>query len=448
MSSAPSIKPTQRTTPPPPLPRAACVYGDSTTFPYEGNFIETVRHAVDCGVSLLTAQHAIQRAIGRVSDLDRAKHMERARLEAMSTTLKRTLAIEMAPGAERLLRAGSRILDASRVAIDVEITALEGAAAAEIGRSRKSADDARASARRALETFLLHHDLPGSEVALRLTAEEERYAAEAHVATPFGVEASFELQIPQAHEWGRPRRVGELNPGTEVHVPLESGLFFKKVAVQPVLLDRLFIASLRVGLSRGAIVLRRQATSGAGYKIDFDATTDRTKVIIERLGEDGSETPDPVQTLAGEDAVHVLRLWQRILDSTEELQKRRHVMTRAVYDGHAITELDEPRLIAERLVKFLTPVVREISQRSGAPGELVLRRDLRAGRREEIYITKAELHEKVLTLSPPLRSVFEPFELDSPRSPRAPAASVPAYEEIEAEEVLELSQSALMPAQA
>jgi hypothetical protein len=349
----------------------------------------------------------------------------------------------MAPGAERILRAGARILDAARIAIDGELLALDTTASNEIGRARASAEEARVAAQRALETFLLHHDLPGSEVGLRLTAEGERYAAHAKVATPFGIEASFELQIPEAHEWGHHVRVGDLNAGTEVHLPLESGLFFKKVAVQPVKLDRLFVTALHVGAVRGAMTLRRQPAAGAGYKIDFDASRDRTRVLIARLGEDGMETPDPVQELSGEDAVHVLRLWQRVLDSTEELSRRRHAMTSATFDGNPIKLFDEPSQIAEKLIRFLTPIVREISQRSGAPGELVLRRDVRAGRRDEIYLTKAELQEKVMTLPPLLRSVFEPFELDSPRSPRAPAPSLAAYEEVEAHEAVELSSSAL-----
>jgi hypothetical protein len=59
-------------------------------------------------------------------------------------------------------------------------------------------------------------------------------------------------------------------------------------------------------------------------------------------------------------------------------------MTRATYEGHAISDLDEPRLIAGRMVAVLAPIVRDIADRSGAPGELVLRRDVRAGRREEV----------------------------------------------------------------
>jgi hypothetical protein len=114
-------------------------------------------------------------------------------------------------------------------------------------------------------------------------------------------------------------------------------------------------------------------------------------------------------------------------------------MTRASYDDRAIGELDEPKLVADRLVLVLAPMVREIARKSGAPGELVLRRDVRAGRREEIYITTAELHERVLTLPPLLRDVFAPFELDKPRSPRAPAPSLPSYSELADDDVVEVA---------
>jgi hypothetical protein len=432
----------------PPAQPGACVYGDSTPFPYEGNFIETIRHAIDCGVSLLSAQQTLDAANARIAEVDRAKHLEKLRLQAMSGTVKRTLAAEMAPSAERLVRAGSRILDASRAAIEAEVAALEIGAAEEIARARQIAADARTVVQRALETFLLHHDLPGTETGLRLSAEESRYRAQAQVGTPFGVEGGFDLEIPLAHEWGRPVRVADLSAGTEVHVPTESGLFFKKVAVQPVKLDRLFVTALYIGSARGTITLRRQPTGGAGYKVDFDATGDRTRVLMVRLGEDGTETVDPVQDLTGEDAVHLLRLWQRVLASTEELGRRRHAMTGAAYEGVQIKSFDEPKLVAARIVRLLAPIVREIAQRSGAPGELVLRRDVRAGRRDEIYITKAELHEKVLALPPALRSVFDPFELDSPRSPRAPAPSVPARMEVQEAEFEEVSGSALVVAMA
>src|SRR5262249_58357619 len=118
----------------------------------------------------------------------------------------------------------------------------------------------------------------------------------------------------------------------------------------------------------------------------------------------------------------------RVIDSTRDLAIRRQGMSSATFDGKPLRELEEPQSICVRMVNVMSPVVQEIARRSGAPGELVLRRDLGEGRREEIYITKAELHEKVMTLPATLRPMFDPFELsEGPRSPRAPAPSEPIY---------------------
>jgi hypothetical protein len=38
-----------------------------------------------------------------------------------------------------------------------------------------------------------------------------------------------------------------------------------------------------------------------------------------------------------------------------------------------------------------------------------------------------------------LREVFAPFELDKPRSPRAPAPSLPAYTELEEDDLIEIA---------
>ena len=416
------------------------MYGDSTPFPHEGNFIESIRHAVDCGVALLGAQNMIQRAIARAQEIDRARSLERARLHTMSDSIKRALASDMTSNAERLLRAGARILDASRVAIEGEVAALETLACGELARARKTAEDARRAACRALETFLVLHEIPGTESSLRMTATEEAYVAESDVVSPFGVDATFRLQVPDAHEWGTPRRVGDVSPGTEVHVALESGLFFKKVAVQPVRLDKLFISALRIAAQRSTIVLRRAPCAGPGFKLDFDATGDRPRVLLSKLVDDGTEALEATIEIGGEDAVHLHRLRQRAIDSTSALLQRRQQMTRALFENHALLELDTPQLVAARLVKCLAPVVREIARRSGAQGELVLRRDVRAGRRDEVYITTAELHEKVLTLPPLLRATFDPFELDAQRSPRAPAPSLHAYTDVDEDEVVEISR--------
>jgi hypothetical protein len=411
------------------------LYGDSTRFPYDWNFIETIRHAVECCVALMGAQHVIGSTLSRLSTADRRRQADTTRLESITQAVERALAAEMSTTSEAVLRSVSRILDNARGVIREELGALEMQADRDGSSARAVIDEARGNAYRALEAFLLRHDMPETEVGLRLAAHEAGYAAEGLVATPFGVDAVFDLGIPAAHEWGRPRRVADLSAGTEVHVPREAGWLSKRLEVQAVKLDRHYVSRVSIVPDRSILWLRKLPQGGPGYKVDVDSSREAPRISITGILENGNEAGDEPLPMSGEDNVHVFRLWQRVLDSTSDLPMRRHAMRSATLDDTPIARLDEPRILAERLIKALAPTVVEIARRSGAPGELVLRRDIRQGRRDEIFITKAELLEKVMTLPPGLRVVFDPLALaQSPRSPRAPAPSVPAYEELHPDE--------------
>src|SRR5260370_655850 len=190
------------------------VYGDSTTFPYDINFVELIRHAVDCCVTLMASQHAIASAVDRSGNFEQLRKQERSRMDAMSDAVKLTMTAFMSSHSERMVRTASRVLEASRGVIESELSMLEGQANGEISNTRTTVERARDMTYRAVESFVLKHDLPNTSVGLRLLAGEESYSGQALVATPFRVEAVFALAIPPAHEGGKMRRGAALSAGT------------------------------------------------------------------------------------------------------------------------------------------------------------------------------------------------------------------------------------------
>src|SRR4051794_9697284 len=102
------------------------VFGDSTPFPYDVNFIELIRQSVECGVTLLESQQAISTAADRSGTFEAQRKNERARLEAMGDALKLTLTAFMSSPSERMARTASRILEAVRGVIEGELSSLEG----------------------------------------------------------------------------------------------------------------------------------------------------------------------------------------------------------------------------------------------------------------------------------------------------------------------------------
>lgn len=405
------------------------VYGDSTPFPYDVDYIDLSRLAVDCAVQLMSAQHAIATALERGESLGQERRAVIARITAMARSVESGLepfvnagSGSSGAGADRVAQ---RMLECVQSTASAELATLEHEAAEEAAHIRNIIGRSGESAQRALEGFLLRHDLPGTELSLSWSAAgEQSYSSSVNVKTPFGIQAVFSLAIPPDHLWSRSRRVGDLLPGLEVLFPRQSGWLSKRVEMAPLKLDRLFLSVVKLDATSAEFRLRKNPTSGAGYRVLMTTENER-RVVIQPISEEGVPDSDAPLALDGEDEQQMMAFCARVVASTCDLSTMRRSMVSVEYEAEPLNDTKWPESVAERLIQQLAPVVNEIALRSGAPGELVLRRDVGGGRREEVYVTKAELYEKVLVLPPTRRGSFEQLGLYDPL--RVSAPQLPAH---------------------
>lgn len=424
------------------------LYGDSTTFPYDVDYIDLSRHGVECAMQLLSAQHAILSALAREEAQSQGRNVDRARLIGMAEAVENALTPFLNAESEQLVRAAARALQAAKTALDDERAEGDRRANESATHAQHVIQRASESAHRALETFLSRHDVPETELGLTLScAGEQGYGGEVAIRSPFGIRATFALRTGAEHGWVRARRVGDLAPGLEIHVPQHSGWISKRVELAPVKLDRLFFNRVRVAGAELELVLTKTASGGSGYRISVDLRGERG-VLATPLSDTPADTgladADPPLTLDGEDAARMLELSQRVIESVQGLTSLRGSMRSVSLDDQPLEQVGWPETTAHRLLAELAPVVLEISRRSGAPGELVLRRDVGDGRREEIYVTKAELWERLLVLPPERRAAFGALGLTAPTLTVAEAA--PASGTISVAPELPLFEVAAQPA--
>ena len=401
------------------------LYGDSTTFPYDVNYIELSRNAVDCSMQLLSAQHAIVSALAREEAQNQLRNADRSRLVTMADAVERALVPFLNNDSDQVVRAAAHALQSARTSLEDERAEGERRATEAASHAQHVIQRAGESAHRALETFLARHDVPETELGLTLNcAGEQGYSGEVAIRAPFGVRANFALRMDGEHGWSRPRRIGDLVPGLEIHVPQHSGWISKRVEMTAVKLDRSFLQSVRVAGAELEIAVSKNPNGGSGYRISVDLRGERG-VQVTPLNDSGVADSDPPLQLDPEDGARVLELSQRIIESIQGLTALRGSMRSISLDDQPLEQLAWPETIAHRLLAQIGPVVQEIARRSGAPGELVLRRDVGDGRREEIYVTKAELWERLLVLPPERRAAFGVLGLGQPSLPPPPSEVPP-----------------------
>jgi hypothetical protein len=407
------------------------VFGDSTPFPHDIDYIHMLRDGVDCAVRLLSAQHSIRVAEERAEVAERAMRNEVNELNALFERVKNAASQGTPEGMDVSARAAGQIAAGARAVVDGAIRDLESHVGVEVGQSGNIVDKARDTSASAVSQFLERHAPPESRMRLQLNANPELNVGHVTLITPYGISAVFGVAIPPSHVWARPRRVGDLAAHVEIQMPKEAGFLSKRVEMAPLRLERLFISDVTFTERTGVLRLRKGPGTGSGYEMRIDLET-AVNLAICPVREDGGVEEQHPLLLQGNDQAVMLSLWQNVVQSAVDLMHLRQRMVSAAFNGRPLLELDSPRMVAESLVNHMAPVVAEISRRSGAPGELVLRRNLSEGRREETYCTHSELLEKIMVLPPVLRAVFSALHLSGPAGSALPPPPVGSLHELAA----------------
>ena len=391
------------------------LYGNSMPFPYDFDYIELLRNALDCCVSLLSSQHTLTSAKTHSYSFEQLQDTEYKKLQKVNESAITAMEPFLASDNERAVAAASQVMEQTRLIIQGAINQLHSDYTQKTRHIMAVMEEEHRKILLAVQEFLIKaHELPGCAHQIHINTADNRYQIHEAVTTPVGLEAILKTVPPSSHLWGKARRVCDVLPGIEIDLPIIKTWSSKRTRVGSLRFDRLYISKLVVSDSTGLLWLRKSLTSGLGLQLSISNADNELAIGLMKITEEGEvENAEPI-ILQNEEANNMVYLWQHLIDTCHDLLAHRDQLISAEYESIPLVEIDNPKVIAERIVREFAPLTIEIAKRSGAPGELVLRKDLGEGRREEAYVTVAELLEKIEILPPDLQTVFNPLRLHNP----------------------------------
>jgi hypothetical protein len=124
---------------------------------------------------------------------------------------------------------------------------------------------------------------------------------------------------------------------------------------------------------------------------------------------DAETDPNPLDF---EDVDGIRRLGEGASKALKDLVTHR-VLTDLTLGNQELMKLPEPRIVPMEVLQQLTPLARTIRERSRVSGELVLKRDIGGGRREELFVPRAQLAQQFMKLPMEYRKPFEDMGIAS-----------------------------------
>jgi hypothetical protein len=412
----------------------AFLYGDASESPLRSDMIALLPDAIDFAVVLLQADERLRADEARAQALAEATATQVEKMEALRETVVQ--AVSGADGDDAVARCAAAISRAATEHARVEIERVRDVLAAERAKMEAQGLEIRVACLRALEALLVKHDLPDTDGALRLQLSGAAYQARLLLRAPWGLEVELELTVPPSHALAHVLRVDKILDRLEVQAPEEGGWLRKEVKLRPQRLDKDFVSEVTLEADDTTIRLRTAMDgNGAGFDISIRGVPPHVRMV--RVG----ETALPPFELADVDAERVGSLKEKLATLCGELRAHRSALVAARLDGAELRSIVAPRLLVERLMVALAPIVQEINRRSRAPGELVLKRLLGDGRREEVFIAKEELRRRLAPLSEDDRKLFAALHLDDVDAGPADAHRTPTLELDPADEVGEQAKA-------
>jgi hypothetical protein len=372
-------------------------YGDGTPFPLDENFIETLTTAVETCTNAFVPLTDLDARREKARDVRREADKELGRLGDLEATVVGAL-VPFTPNDNKkpslTQQVSQKISAGVKTAVSEARRQVEGrVAATEALAAPKTATDA---VLRALQPFFEDQQLPSSRWIMSWDVRGAEPSANA-VSTAGRISARF-LLSPDPYR--SPIRVEQLSEGVIVHM-MKKGVF-GKAKPAPIDLGKYVVVAFERNTHESVVTLKENPNKSA-QGLRFAVTeAGATWVSITAAGDADGE-PNPLDS---EDVAPVRQLAERSFATLKDLINRRTLVDLSL-GNTALPDLEEPRIVPLELLAQLTPLARTIRERGRTTGELVLKRDIGDGRREELFVPRATLAAQFARLPAEYRRPFE-----------------------------------------
>jgi hypothetical protein len=388
-------------------------YGDGTPFPLDENFIETLTTAVETCTNAFVPLSELDQRRERAREVRREAEKELGRLSDLEATVIGSL-LAFAPTdtkkpsltqqvSQKITAGVKAAVGEARRQVESRVVAMEAQAAP------KTASDA---VLKALRPFFEEHQLPNAKWIMSWDVRGAEPSANA-VATAGRISASFTL-VPDPFR--APIRVEQLSEGVVVHM-MKRGVF-GKAKPAPIDLGKYVVVAFERNVHEAIVTLKENPNKSA-QGLRFAVTeVGATWVSITAAG-DADGDPNPLDP---EDVAPVRALADRGFAALRDLLHRRALVELSLGNTQ-MADLEEPRIIPLELLAQLTPLARTIREKSRMSGELILKRDIGDGRREELFVPRSTLAAQFARLPHEYRRPFEDMGITQEET--SPAIQLP-----------------------
>ncbi|SNQ59555.1 hypothetical protein [Candidatus Methanoperedens nitratireducens] len=391
------------------------LYGDSTEFPLQRDFLGLLDNYIDTSVKSITLENTVFDLKETIRDRRRLKNSVLDEMDNFLLTVETAIsgAVSGSKEQETIVKYADKSREFIKKFIEDGMKKFSDEIFLEIAGFEKKADDADEENRKTLESFFIKDPVPVVNKRYTIKAGKEGYSAKVQVDYEGGISIVFDIASSEIPFWRRHVKARDFVRDVEIPARMKRPFLKKEPVPEIVSMDDLLLSDLVLSGKELEVVFRKgldMAAERFRLKMNFMG---EFAVDVYHAGENGVEKN--IQAVPElKSALNIFRLrelGEKIVEQTHTLYPKKQRLE-SIYLGDR--EVFEDNLVFElmqKVAEIFVPTVAEIKKHSPSEEELSLKAEDESGIRSEIYLKKSNVRDKLNAIREKGDRLFEILDI-------------------------------------
>lgn len=390
------------------------LYGDLTEARCQEDTLKLLQRVVDVSVEVLKLQHEAEMSMKAAQREKEIMVLAVGDIDSFHDTIQKAIESGIAgrPKAETVSAMGKSVAEVLAQRAKESKAQIASRVEEHLQQAKARNNQVANQAFGVMKGFFMSSGLAAAGTTFYCNLDGEDYLARSEIIDVAGICCSYSLDTAGSEFFSSVKRFGDLVPGRQ-EMPIDTKKAWLKRDPVPVSL-RIDDARLtQVTDTSNDLEFRLAPRPGSGITeiVIRSAKALPGSMEVYKVDENKQTTLIPTDLFTGEHADMLSQFSGGLSGHVQSLLSLRKGLLNITVDGKDVAR---ERLFAEvvrRLISYLAPVVREIEAHSGNPDELSLKIEHEEGRREEFFLRKKNLVQRIAQLPGLLQALFEPLGL-------------------------------------
>lgn len=263
-----------------------------------------------------------------------------------------------------------------------------------------------------LKNFFMSSGVPATRGTLQCGLNELEYRARSEIVDASGITCSYSLNTGRSDFFSAPRRFGDLVAGKlEVPIGTKRVWLKKQPAPETIRIEDAVLTNLVDGDDSAEFRLGPRPSYGVDGLLVRVSKSGPDDLQVFRLDVAGKASPIPPELFSRVHLDALFRFWKKLSPSVLALYNARENLLSLSVEGKDVVEGRLYNDVVLRLVQYLAPLIKEVQVHSTNAEELCLKVEREEGRRDEFFVRKKTLLDRLAELPDSLRNLFAPLGL-------------------------------------